>query len=119
MVDECRIWTPGPIVTDKATGKAGRAVKTLKYEGVCRFWEVSSGQQALIGDQQIVMSSSFLTVPFDAPVPESNDVVKITKSVDSDLEGRVVRVVSIVRGGGLRGSRRFLVQVIDSTKDTW
>lgn len=107
------------MVTDRSTGKAQRVVKTLKYEGVCRFWEVLGGQQALVGDQQIVMSSSYLSLPFDAPVPESDDVVKITKSVDPDLEGRVVRIVSVVRGGGLRASRRFLVQVVDSQKETW
>lgn len=119
MVDECRIWKPGPMVTDRTSGKAARSVLEVKYEGVCRFWEISAGQQAIIGGEQLTLSSSYLTIPFSAPVPESDDIIKITKSVDPDLEGRTVRVVSVVRGGGLRASRRFLVQVIDSQKDTW
>lgn len=114
MTDACQIWTPGPVTTNHSTGKASRSQSALKYDGPCRFWEVAAGQQALLGDQQVVFSQSFLSVPFDAPVPEADDVVKITSSADADLVGRTVKVISIVRGGGLRASRRFLVQVIDS-----
>ena len=119
MVDQCRIWKPGPVVLDKVTGKTTRGEAILKYQGVCRFWEVTSGQQALLGDEQVVMSQTYLSLPYNAPIPESDDIVLITTSVDPDLVGRTVKVVSVVRGGGLRASRRFLVQVVESQKPTW
>ena len=119
MDDVCRVWKPGPPVLDRNTGKTRRDDSQVKYEGPCRLWEVTSGSQALLGDQQLVFSQSYLSLPYNSVVPESDDVVKIVKSVDNDLQGRTVRVVSVVRGGGLRASRRFMVQVIDSEKASW
>lgn len=119
MADACRIFKPGKVVLDKTTGKTKREPAVIKYDGQCRFWEVTAGQQALLGDQQVVFSQSYLSIPYNAPVPESDDIVLITESDDPDLRGRTVRVISTVRGGGLRASRRFLVQVHDSQKDTW
>ena len=119
MVDECRIWKPGKVVLDRTTGKTVREVLQVRYEGPCRFWEVTAGNQVVIGDQQYVSTQSYLSLPFNSPIPESDDVVQITKSDDIDLIGRTVRVISVVRGGGLRASRKFLVQVVDSKKDTW
>lgn len=119
MDDECRIFKPGGMVIDPVTHKAKRVDAVVKYEGKCRFWEVQAGSQVVIGDQQVVVTQSYLSLPYDAPVPESDDIVEITKSVDPDLEGRTVQVVSIVRGGGLRASRKFLVRLVDSQKASW
>lgn len=119
MEDECRIWKPGKPVIDPVTKKATREAGETKYEGPCRFWEVSAGSQVVIGEEQITMTQSYLSLPWDAPIPESDDVVKLTKSDDPDLVGRTVSIVSMVRGGGLRASRRFLVQVTDSKRDSW
>lgn len=119
MVDECRIWKPGPVILDRTTGKTSRGEDILKYQGVCRFWEVTAGGAALLGDEQVTISQTYLSLPYNAVVPEQDDIVKITMSVDPDLVGRTVKVVSTVRGGGLRASRRFLVQVVESQKPTW
>lgn len=119
MQDACQIWTPGPVVKDPVTFHGTRSQGTNKYDGPCRFWEVAAGQQALLGDQQIVFSQSYLALPYSAPVPETDDIVKITQSVDPDLVGRTVEVISVIRGGGLRASRRFLVRVLDSKSSTW
>lgn len=119
MVDQCKIWTAGKPVLDRVTGKTTRAESAVKYLGKCRFWEIANGSQTLIGDQQIVMSQSFFSIPYDAPVPESDDIVQITASADSDLVGRTINILSIVRGGGLRASRRFTVELIDSQKAAW
>ena len=118
MVDACKIWTPGDVEVDE-DGSAYRGEGEVKYEGPCRFWEVNAGQQIVIGDEQINMSQAYLTLPFDSVIPEQDDVVQITKSVDSDLEGRVVNITGVVRGGGLRASRRFSVQVVESKKASW
>lgn len=119
MEDECRIFKPGEMVVDPVTHKARRGEAVVKYEGPCRFWEVQAGAQVVVGDNQVVVTQSYLSLPYNAPVPESDDIVQITKSVDEDLEGRTVQVVSVVRGGGLRASRKFLVRLVDSRKDTW
>ena len=119
MVDHCKIWTPGEIVVDPDTGRAQRLQGEIKYDGPCRFWEVNAGPQIVVGEQQITSSEAYLTLPFNSVVPEDDDVVQITASVDEDLVGRMVNILSVVRGGGLRASRRFRVQVVESTKASW
>ena len=119
MVDACIIWTPGEIVVDPDTGQAQRAQGTIKYQGPCRFWEVNAGPQIVVGEEQITTAEAYLSLPYNSIVPESDDVVQITASVDEDLVGRMVNVLSVVRGGGLRASRRFRVQVVESTKASW
>lgn len=119
MDDTCMIWTAGAPVIDPVTGKSTRSVGTIKYTGKCRFWEVTGGPQVLVGDEQVTITQSFLSVPFDAPVPESDDIVQITASADPDLVGRTVNILSITRGGGLRASRVFRVQLVDSKSGAW
>lgn len=119
MADECRIFKPGKPVLDRNTGKTVTPDPVVKYEGVCRYWEVQSGQQISVGDEQLTLTQSYLSLPFDAPVPESDDIVEITKSVDPTLQGTTVSVIGITRGGGLRGSRKLLVRVVESSKDSW
>jgi hypothetical protein len=119
MADECRIFKPTRPVLDRTTGKTTTPSPTVKYEGVCRYWEVQSGQQISVGDEQLTLTQSYLSLPYDAPVPESDDIVEITKSVDPTLQGTTVAVISITRGGGLRGSRKLLVRVVESKKDSW
>jgi hypothetical protein len=117
--DACKIWKPGPVVVDKSTGKSSRSVLQVKYEGPCRFWEVTAGQQIVVGDEQITMTQAYLSLPYNAPIPEADDVVEITHSDDTDLIGRTVEVISAVRGGGLRASRRLMVKVRESKKANW
>ena len=119
MADECRIFKPNKPVLDRTTGKTRTPSPTIKYQGPCRYWEVQSGQQVSIGEETLTMTQSYLSLPYDAPVPESDDTVEIIKSVDPTLVGTTVAVISITRGGGLRGSRKLLVRVIESKKDTW
>ena len=119
MDDACKIYKPGKPVLDRNTGKTTTSAPNIKYDGPCRYWEVQSGQQIMVGEEEIVLSQSYLTLPFDAPVPESDDTVEITASVDPTLVGTTVSVISIVRGGGLRASRKLLVRVVESEKEGW
>jgi hypothetical protein len=119
MEDQCVVFTPGVMVNDPATHRSKRSNPVIKYQGKCRFWEVQAGSQSVIGDQQVVVTQSYLSLPYDAPVPESDDIVQIVQSADSDLVDRTVQVVSVVRGGGLRASRKFLVRLVDSKHSAW
>lgn len=119
MADQCRIFKPQKPVLDRNTGKTVTPDPVIKYEGPCRFWEVQSGGQVLIGDEQVTMSQTYLSLPFNSVVPESDDVVEITASADDSLVGTTVQVISIVRGGGLRGSRKLSVRVVESQKASW
>ena len=118
LSDTCKIWKPGDPVTNP-DGTAYRPEAQVRYEGPCRFWEVNAGQQIVVAGEQITMTQAYLSLPYNSVVPESDDIVQILSSADDDLVGRTVNVISVVRGGGLRASRKFMVQVVDSKKDTW
>jgi len=119
MHDACKIYTPGKPVLDRTTGKTHTPAPTMKYQGPCRYWEVQAGQQILVGEEELVMTQSYLSLPYDAAVPESDDTVQITASSDPTLVGTTVSVISVVRGGGLRASRKLLVRVVESQKGSW
>lgn len=119
MHDACKIYTPGPPLLDRSTGNTTTPESAIKYEGPCRFWEVQAGQQVMVGDQELTMTQSYLALPFDAPVPEGDDTVEITDCDDPSLIGSTVDIISVVRGGGLRGSRKLLVKVINSESGSW
>jgi len=120
MNGACRITKPGEVVYDKATRTSRVAEGALKYEGPCRLWEVPAGSQVVVGDEQITVSQTYFSIPhWVMPLPEADDIILITTSDDPDLAGRMIKIMSTVRGGGLRASRRFQVRVSDSKKDTW
>ena len=92
----------------------------ILYEGPARIWEVPAGQQVVIGEEEIVVTSTYLAIPFWVqPLPESDDLIVVTQSDDEDLVGRSLDIVSTVRGGGLRASRRFQVKISESKKRSW
>lgn len=122
MTSTCQIFTPnlGDGQYDAVSGTVGTAAPTYKYEGPCRLWEVPGGQSVVVGDQEVNITQTYFALPFFvSPLPERGDTIQILTSDDPDLEGRTVVIKSTVRGGGLRASRRFLVEVADSPKSTW
>lgn len=119
MVDACKIWKPGPPVLDPVTGKTKRSAGVTVYEGPCRVWEAPVGSPTFDTAQKLVTSVTYMAIPFDAPVPDQDDVVTITMSDDPDLQGRTVDIVSMVRGGGLRASRIFQIRIVTSNKASW
>lgn len=119
MNDACIVYNPDDPVLDDTTGTVTTPYTEAKYEGPCRYWEVPAGQVMRVGEENIVLAQSYLSLPWDAPIPESSDTIEITQSEDPSLIGTTVTVVSTVRGGELRGSRRMLVRVTESEKGTW
>jgi hypothetical protein len=121
MTSTCRIFTPD-ITTNynPATGRVTSGPGTTKYTGPCRVWEVPAGQQVVVGGEELVTVQTYFSIPYSVfPLPEAEDVVAIITSDDPDLVGRSLSIISTVRGGGLRASRRFLVQVSDSKRASW
>lgn len=115
MEDECRIYIPGlrRVHYDPDTRVATTLSGTDFYRGKCRLWEVPAGGKFDLGDLTYTMSQTWLSIPYDAPVPDTDHLVEMLKSVDPDLVGRILRITSVVHGGGLRASRRMQVEFVD------
>lgn len=122
MTSSCRVYTPnlGVGTYDRVTGRVTAGDPVIKYEGPCRIWEVPGGQQIIVGDEEITVTQTYLSLPYwITPLPENDDIIQVIESDDPDLVGRTLSVVSTVRGGGLRASRRFQVKISESKKATW
>lgn len=114
-----RITRPGSAY-DPVTRRDSNTEGELLYEGPARVWEVPAGQQIVIGDDEVTVTSTYLSLPFWVyPLPEDDDLIVVIDSDDPDLTGRSLNVESTVRGGGLRASRRFQVTVSTSKKTSW
>lgn len=115
MEDQCRIFRPGPtqLVYDPETRRATHSPTTTIYLGKCRVWEVPAGGQFVLGEVEYTTSQLWMSIPHNAPIPNQDDQVEILESVDGSLQGKFLKITSIVRGGNLRSSRRMHVDFVD------
>jgi hypothetical protein len=121
MTDACQILTPGPtrLVYDPVTHRATNESQAFSYTGPCRLWKVSPPQSQPWQDQDVLMTTVYLSLPYDAGTPEPESQVKMTASDDPSVVGKYFQVEAIERSGGLRGARRLLLNSIDSPSSLW
>jgi hypothetical protein len=112
MQASCRIERVTPPTFDQASGTATAGGRTLIYEGPCRLWEVSGGAPVVVGEDDIVMQSTQLSIPWDVPVvPKKDDEVVITAHpTDQYVVGKRFVIDSSAKAGDLRATRRFAVR---------
>jgi len=121
MTDACQILTPGPgrVVYDPATRRATNTTTDFFYDGPCRLWEIPAASSVRYQDLELLVTTMFLSLPYDAVVPEPESQVHMTYSDDPSVIGRYYQVEAIVRSGGLRAARRMLVNAIDTPSALW
>jgi hypothetical protein len=121
MTDACQILRPGPgrVVYDPVTRRATNRSEDFFYDGPCRLWEIPANASIRYQDLDLLVTTMFLSLPFDAVVPEPESQVKMTYSDDPSVIGRYYQIEAIVRSGGLRGARRMLVNAIDTSSALW
>lgn len=108
----CRIERVNPPVFDNVTGTATSGTRSLIYEGPCRVWEVAGGGAVVVGEDDIIMQSTQLSIPWSAsPVPRKEDEVTITIApTDAEMVGKRFVIDSSAKAGELRATRRFAVR---------
>lgn len=112
MQATCRIERVNKPSFDQASGTATAGSRTTIYEGKCRIWEASGGGPIMIGEEDIDMQSTQLSIPWDThPVPIRHDEVLIlSHNTDPDLVGKRFMIDSSAKAGELRATRRFLIR---------
>lgn len=87
------------------------------YEGMCRIWETSGGAPVVIGDVDVVMQSTNLSIPWDTPVlPRRNDEVLILSSpTDPFYVGKRFQIQDSAKVGEMRATRRFSVIAMEKS----
>lgn len=114
LSSECVIERVTRPTYDDTTGTATTGSRTTIYEGPCRVWEVTSGAPILVAEDEVIMQSTQLSIPWDTdPLPNHNDEVEITASrTDTQMVGKRFVIDSSAKAGEMRATRRFAVRVM-------
>lgn len=117
--DTCVIKRPGEakVIVDPITNEAERVLgQVVVYEGACRLVKPGGGGKSEYQEKDVAVEQTLLALPFDAGVPQMNDVVTMTGSDDPEVVGSQWTVQDTERAGGLRGSRVVTVKTFDHEK---
>ena len=105
-----------PQVRSDLTAIAGG--KTILYTGICRIWEVSGGGSVVIGETDVSLQNTYISIPWDVPtVPQRNDEILILTSPDEpELIGKRFQINEVNKAGELRPTRRFQVTMVQAKR---
>lgn len=101
---------------DDVTGLLEATQKLSVYQGPARIWTVAGPQVLGVGEDQLTLRQTYVSIPWDAfPVPNRDDIVTVlTYDVhpfygDDELIGRTFRVTDVELGGQMYATRRLQV----------
>lgn len=119
MGSTCKIERVNPPTFDETDLSADAGSRTTVYTGVCRIWEATSSGVVMVGEEEIPIQTTQLSIPWDTEsTPQRDDEVEIlTSYTDDQLVGRRFRILDVAKAGDLRPSRRFTVQSITESGD--
>ena len=103
-------------VTGMLSSQSGRVI----YTGKGRIWYASSGSVTVMGDADIDIIDTYLSIPFATrAVPRRDDVAVVVKSeTDPDMVGRAWRIMSADGGGLMNATRKMAMQTMTDSQ-TW
>lgn len=117
MAYTCKIERVVPPTYDNTTLIASPGSRTLIYEGICRLWEVSGGSAVVLGDADLIVQTTNLSIPWNVPVlPRRNDEVLITDAEDDPFViGKRYQIQTAAKAGEMRATRRFEVMAMEKS----
>jgi hypothetical protein len=116
MEATCRIERVSGGGYNEATRLHEPASRVVLYEGPCRLWEVSGQAGVVVGDDEIHMQSTNLSIPWDAELKNgwprrADQFVMLSHHTDPAVVGKRGEILDPVKAGDLRATRRFAVQM--------
>lgn len=110
----------GKGVLDKTTGKiSGLSNAVQIYDGKARVHLVSGQGSLQLGPGTINLRQTTVSIPWDAPIPQRDDIVQIRDAGQDDtMTGAALRVVEVA-GGGLFGDARRLSCTLWGKSSQW
>lgn len=126
MEATCRIERVSAGSYDEDTLKQSAGARVTLYEGPCRLWESTGRAEVAIGDSELIMQSTNLSIPWDSafeadvqhPAPRRDDqFVILSHHTDSAVVGRRGAILDVAKAGDLRATRRYGVQMSQSQSE--
>lgn len=112
MQSQCRIERVAKASFNQTTGRAVGGAKVVVYQGRCRIREMSAGGIVLVGEDDVFMQSTMISLPWDIPVlPKRDDEITITAhNTDPMMIGKRFVIDSSAKAGELRATRSFSIR---------
>lgn len=98
MTSTVEIYRPGVPSFDTTTGLMTATEQRSIYIGPAHVWTAKGNMQEVAGEL-LNVTQTFVSIPWTAPVPRSDDIVHVTASNDTALTGRYFRIVDVPEGG--------------------
>ena len=120
MTCHVRIYRHEDPVFDDETGLMTSSHGTKIYEGDARLWYAQGGNVVELGDADINMMNTYVSIPWDSdPVPHRDDIVMVDScALDPDLVDRAFRVMNTDGGGLMNATRKMTVSTF-AESHTW
>ena len=113
---ECRVERVSFSTYDETTLHSVSGTRQIIYEGPCRLWEVSGADTVLVGQEDLQVETTQISLPWDIyPIPKRNDEVIITgkaEEEDSSILGKRFQIQTSAKAGELRPTRRYTVSSV-------
>ena len=111
MGEECVITRSGARgAFNTTTGVYADTADSTIYQGACRVAQMSEQDRLVtFGDQEVGLVAYVLSLPFDAPALQKDDVVTFTTTHDEELLTKTLEVHS-VKFGGINAKRKVILE---------
>jgi hypothetical protein len=103
------ITRPARNTFDRSTGTLTNPSDASVYQGPAHIYEEQGGPIYSLGEEQQYFTTTYVSIPLDAPLVRANDDVKIVTHPDDTLVNRHYRVTGVDNGGLLAPVRRLNV----------
>lgn len=122
MEATCRIERVEEPHFDEDTLEETSGDRVTLYEGRCRLWESTGRAEIAIGDSELIMQTTNLSIPWDSPFPNGaprrdDEFVILSHHTDSAVVGKRGQILDVAKAGDLRATRRYAVQMTQETTD--
>lgn len=105
---------------DRTTGLATTNTGSLIYTGKARIWSLDKNGPVSIGDSDLVLQTTQISIPWQtSTIPDNDDVVTVTACPgDPDVVGRSFRIIG-TDGAALSRATRRLTCVTLAENRSW
>lgn len=98
LIDACTVTraSTSPPVYDPVTMQYTPAAPTAVFTGACWVRPAQAGANVVeAGDEPVTLRTFLVSLPWDCPTVEVDDMLTVTASLDPRLVGRPLRVVAV------------------------
>jgi len=82
--------------------------RTEVYSGKARIWTSNTGSVTVVGEAEITLTMTNVSIPLDASLPQKDDVIVVDANAhDTATVGNTYRVMGVDGGGLIGGARRM------------